>query len=162
MDFTKVPGVLLSNRKIDAQAPALTDIAPTILVGIRNCKNEGYDGAVGVSERSTRIAVILSKRWTCVPLRRGQRPSLSLRMTICIDAPLGLMKGRIMFGSHKVKIEGELLEKVKQCSDAAGYESIDEFVIHMLEKETKKILPDESSTSKEEIQKRLRGLGYIE
>ena len=34
-----------------------------------------------------------------------------------------------MFGSHKVKIEGELLEKVKQCSDAAGYESIDEFVI---------------------------------
>jgi hypothetical protein len=70
--------------------------------------------------------------------------------------------GEIMFGSHKVKIEGELLEKVKQCSDAAGYESIDEFVIHMLEKETKKIIPDESSTSREEIQKRLRGLGYIE
>jgi hypothetical protein len=32
----------------------------------------------------------------------------------------------------------------------------------MLEKETKKILPDENNTSKEEIQKRLRGLGYIE
>jgi bisphosphoglycerate-independent phosphoglycerate mutase (AlkP superfamily) len=31
MDYTKVPGVLLSNRKIDAQSPALTDIAPTIL-----------------------------------------------------------------------------------------------------------------------------------
>lgn len=31
MDFTKVPGVLLSNRKIEAEAPALTDIAPTIL-----------------------------------------------------------------------------------------------------------------------------------
>jgi predicted AlkP superfamily phosphohydrolase/phosphomutase len=31
MDFTKVPGVLLSNRKIDVQNPALTDIAPTIL-----------------------------------------------------------------------------------------------------------------------------------
>ena len=68
-----------------------------------------------------------------------------------------------MFGSHKVKIEGELFEKVKQCSDAAGYESIDEFVIHMLEKETNKILPpEESNTSKEDIQKRLRGLGYIE
>jgi len=68
-----------------------------------------------------------------------------------------------MFGSHKVKIEGELLEKVKQCSDAAGYESIDDFVVHVLEKETNKILPsDESNTSKEEIQKRLRGLGYIE
>ena len=31
MDFTKVPGVLLSNRKIAAVSPALTDIAPTIL-----------------------------------------------------------------------------------------------------------------------------------
>jgi predicted AlkP superfamily phosphohydrolase/phosphomutase len=31
MDFTKVPGVLLSNRKIAAEAPALIDIAPTIL-----------------------------------------------------------------------------------------------------------------------------------
>jgi hypothetical protein len=40
---------------------------------------------------------------------------------------------------------------------------VDEFVIHMLEKEIKKILPsDEPNTSKEEVQKRLRGLGYIE
>ncbi|HEY1262490.1 MAG TPA: alkaline phosphatase family protein [Terriglobales bacterium] len=31
MDFTLVPGVLLSNRKIESQSPALTDIAPTIL-----------------------------------------------------------------------------------------------------------------------------------
>lgn len=31
MDYTKVPGVLLSNRKISAETPALTDIAPTIL-----------------------------------------------------------------------------------------------------------------------------------
>lgn len=68
-----------------------------------------------------------------------------------------------MFSSHKVKIEGELLEKVKQCADAAGYESIDEFVLHLLEKETNKILPpEESNTTKEEIQRRLRGLGYIE
>jgi predicted AlkP superfamily phosphohydrolase/phosphomutase len=31
MDYTLVPGVLLSNRKIAAVAPALTDITPTIL-----------------------------------------------------------------------------------------------------------------------------------
>ena len=31
MDYTKVPGVVLSNRKIEATQPALTDIAPTIL-----------------------------------------------------------------------------------------------------------------------------------
>jgi len=78
-------------------------------------------------------------------------------------SPVGTARGGTMFGSHKVKIEGELLEKVKQCSDAAGYESVDEFVIHMLEKEIKKIMPpEESNTSKEDVQKRLRGLGYIE
>jgi len=31
MDFTKVPGVILSNRKIVTELPGLTDIAPTIL-----------------------------------------------------------------------------------------------------------------------------------
>jgi hypothetical protein len=69
-----------------------------------------------------------------------------------------------MFGSHKVKIEGELLDKAKQCADAAGYGSVDEFVIHMLEKEVKKILSSEEggAPSKELIKKRLQGLGYIE
>ena len=41
MDYTKVPGVLLSNRKIAMEAPALTDIAPTILAeyGIAKAKD---------------------------------------------------------------------------------------------------------------------------
>lgn len=41
MDYTLVPGVLLSNRKIDVQTPALTDIAPTILAefGIAKTKD---------------------------------------------------------------------------------------------------------------------------
>ncbi len=41
MDYTLVPGVLLSNRKIAAQTPALTDIAPTILAefGIAKTKD---------------------------------------------------------------------------------------------------------------------------
>ena len=69
-----------------------------------------------------------------------------------------------MFGSHKVKIEGDLLDKAKQCADAAGYESVDEFVIHMLEKEVKTILTPEKgdAPSKDVIKKRLQGLGYIE
>ena len=69
-----------------------------------------------------------------------------------------------MFSAHKVKIEGELLEKAKKCAEAAGYESVDEFVTHMLEKEIKKILPPEEgdSVSKEVVKKRLQGLGYIE
>jgi predicted AlkP superfamily phosphohydrolase/phosphomutase len=41
MDYTKVPGVLLSNRKIDAQNPSLADITPTILAefGIAKTKD---------------------------------------------------------------------------------------------------------------------------
>jgi hypothetical protein len=69
-----------------------------------------------------------------------------------------------MFGSQKVKLEGELLDKVKQCADACGYSSVDEFVVHALEKEVAKILPpgEGGTTSKEIIKKRLQGLGYIE
>lgn len=69
-----------------------------------------------------------------------------------------------MFGSYKVKIEGELLERVQKCTDASGYASIDEFVTHMLEKETTKILgPDQGGPpSHEAVKKRLQGLGYIE
>ncbi|HXJ88293.1 MAG TPA: hypothetical protein VMS18_15840 [Candidatus Binatia bacterium] len=69
-----------------------------------------------------------------------------------------------MFGSHKVKLEGELLEKVKQCADACGYSSVDEFVVHALEKEVNKVLPpgEKGNTSKDIIRKRLQGLGYIE
>jgi hypothetical protein len=70
----------------------------------------------------------------------------------------------MMFGSHKVKIEGELLAKAKQCAEVCGYESVDEFVVHMLEKEINKVLPpgEGSTPSKEVVKKRLQGLGYIE
>ena len=40
----KVPGVLLSNRKIDAQTPALTDIAPTILAEFGIAKTKEMKG----------------------------------------------------------------------------------------------------------------------
>ena len=69
-----------------------------------------------------------------------------------------------MFGSYKVKIEDELLERLKQCAEAGGYESVDEFVVRVLEKEVQKILPpgEGSAPSKELVRKRLQGLGYIE
>ncbi|MGB9492481.1 MAG: alkaline phosphatase family protein [Terriglobales bacterium] len=44
MDFTKVPGVLLSNHKIAADAPALTDIAPTILAEYGIAKTKDMKG----------------------------------------------------------------------------------------------------------------------
>jgi len=44
MDYTLVPGVLLSNRKITSDAPALTDIAPTILAEFGIAKAKGMIG----------------------------------------------------------------------------------------------------------------------
>jgi hypothetical protein len=67
-----------------------------------------------------------------------------------------------MFGSYKVKIDGDLLDKVKQCADAGGYGSVDEFVTHVLEKEIKKVFSEGDSASRELVKKRLQGLGYID
>ncbi len=67
--------------------------------------------------------------------------------------------------SQKVKIEGELLEQAKQCAEASGYASVDEFVLHTIEKEIKRLAPPEDGTSaesKEKVTKRLQGLGYID
>jgi len=69
-----------------------------------------------------------------------------------------------MFGSYKVKLEGELLDKINKCVDAGGYESVDQFVIRVLEREINKVLPGDeaNAASKDLVKKRLQGLGYIE
>jgi hypothetical protein len=66
--------------------------------------------------------------------------------------------------SQKIKIEGELLDKAKQCAEASGYASVDEFVLHLIEKEIARLSPEPAGTaeSKEKVTKRLQGLGYIE
>jgi metal-responsive CopG/Arc/MetJ family transcriptional regulator len=58
----------------------------------------------------------------------------------------------------KVKLEKELVDKVKKYSDIAGYSSPEEFITHALEKELALL---EDAGSEEEIKKRLKGLGYI-
>jgi metal-responsive CopG/Arc/MetJ family transcriptional regulator len=63
-----------------------------------------------------------------------------------------------MFGSNKIKLDKELLDKIKRYSDIAGYSSPEEFITHALEKELAKL---EGAESEEEIKKRLQGLGYI-
>ena len=63
-----------------------------------------------------------------------------------------------MFGTTKVKLETELVTKVKRYADIAGYSSPEEFITHALEKELAKL---EGADSEEEIRKRLQGLGYI-
>ncbi|MBI2956068.1 MAG: hypothetical protein HYY26_02025 [Acidobacteria bacterium] len=68
-----------------------------------------------------------------------------------------------MFG-HRIKVDSELFEKIKKCAEAAGYSSPEEFAVHVLEKETSRILGagGDSADSKEQVRKRLEGLGYIE
>mgnify|MGYP001481918856 CR=1 FL=1 len=63
-----------------------------------------------------------------------------------------------MFGSNKIKLDKDLLAKVRKYSDIAGYSSPQEFITHALEKELAKL---EDAGSEEEIKKRLKGLGYI-
>ena len=63
-----------------------------------------------------------------------------------------------MFGGGKIKLDKDLLARVKRYSDIAGYSSVEEFISHALEKELAKL---EGAESRAEIEKRLRGLGYI-
>jgi metal-responsive CopG/Arc/MetJ family transcriptional regulator len=61
-------------------------------------------------------------------------------------------------GMEKVKLDKDLLDRVKKFSELAGYSSVEEFITHCLEKEISKL---EESSSEEEIKKKLKGLGYI-
>ncbi len=58
----------------------------------------------------------------------------------------------------KIKLDKDLLAKVKKYADIAGYSSPAEFITHALEKELALL---EDADSEEEIRKRLKGLGYI-
>lgn len=62
-----------------------------------------------------------------------------------------------MFGS-KIKIDKDLLDKIKKYASLAGYSSPEEFVHHALEKEIAKL---EEADSDEDIKNKLKGLGYI-
>jgi metal-responsive CopG/Arc/MetJ family transcriptional regulator len=63
-----------------------------------------------------------------------------------------------MFGGGRIKLDKDLLARVKKYSDIAGYSSVEEFITHALEKELAKL---EDAGSEEEIKRRLKGLGYI-
>jgi len=58
----------------------------------------------------------------------------------------------------KVRIDKQLYEKLKKCSETLGYSSVDEFIVHILEKA---VAESEEAASEEEVKKRLQGLGYL-
>ena len=59
----------------------------------------------------------------------------------------------------KIKIEKPLYERVTEVAERAGYSSAEEFVKHLLEKAVSDV---EQASTDEEVEKQLRGLGYIE
>lgn len=61
-------------------------------------------------------------------------------------------------GGSKIKLDKDLLERIKKISEVAGYASPEEYVVHVLEKEIAKF---EDAQSDAEITEKLRGLGYI-
>jgi hypothetical protein len=61
-------------------------------------------------------------------------------------------------GGSKIKLDKELYTRLKKAAEVGGYSSVDEFVVHVLEKELAQI---DDGASDEEIKKRLEGLGYI-
>jgi hypothetical protein len=59
----------------------------------------------------------------------------------------------------KIKIDSALYARAKKAAETAGYSSLEEFVIHIIETEAAKY---EQSDEDEKVQDQLRGLGYIE
>jgi len=61
--------------------------------------------------------------------------------------------------AKSIKLNSDLWQRVEQHAKKAGYSSPEEFVEHVLEKE---LLRQESEESKQEVERRLKGLGYLE
>jgi len=64
-----------------------------------------------------------------------------------------------MFSSVKIKIDKSVYERLARVAEIAGYASTNEFIAHVLDRE---VVSLEQSKTDEEVEKQLRGLGYIE
>jgi len=61
-------------------------------------------------------------------------------------------------GGNKIKLDSDLLDRIKKVAEVAGYASHEEFIVHVLEKELAQF---EDAGSDEDIVEKLKGLGYI-
>jgi metal-responsive CopG/Arc/MetJ family transcriptional regulator len=58
-----------------------------------------------------------------------------------------------------IKLNSDLWQRVEQHAKQAGYSSAEEFVEHILERE---LARQENEQSEQEVERRLKGLGYLE
>jgi hypothetical protein len=61
-------------------------------------------------------------------------------------------------GGSKIKLDKDLIERIKKIAAVAGYASHEEFIVHVLERE---IAQFEGAQSDAQITEKLKGLGYI-
>jgi hypothetical protein len=64
-----------------------------------------------------------------------------------------------MFGAKKIPLDKALYERVARVAGQAGYASVEEFVVHVLEQRVRHL---EEGKDEDEVKKRLEGLGYID
>ena len=68
--------------------------------------------------------------------------------------------GETMFGTKKVRVNALLWGGAKTAATNAGYASVREFVEHAIEKHIEAVGGDQAA-EREQVEDRLRGLGYI-
>lgn len=61
--------------------------------------------------------------------------------------------------SKTVKLDADLWKRVKRCAAQAGYSSPLEFLEHVLAKEVSRL---EEAEGREQAERQMRGLGYLE
>lgn len=59
----------------------------------------------------------------------------------------------------KIKLDRELYARVARIAETAGYSSVDEFVVPLLEQAAADV---DRAQGKDQVRQRLQGLGYLE
>jgi len=60
---------------------------------------------------------------------------------------------------RKIQIEPGLYDRLARTAESAGYATTEEYIVHVLERALSGL---DEAASDEEVERRLRGLGYIE
>jgi len=61
----------------------------------------------------------------------------------------------------KLGFDSATIERIRKISEAGGYSSPEEFLMHVIERELD-LLDSDQGESEEDIRRKMEGLGYIE
>ncbi len=61
--------------------------------------------------------------------------------------------------AKSIKLNPDLLRRAAEYAAKAGYSSVEEFIEHLIEKE---LASRDEAEAREEVERRLKGLGYLE